>query len=83
MKININNTVKVRLNDLGRKIINEHNDKIKLRYPIFKGSLIETDDKGWSTWQLWELMAIFGPYISLGKDSPIGYEIEIENVDKL
>jgi len=60
MDININDIVKVRLNDAGRKI---------LKNEPYVLARIEDKD-GWSEWQLWELMRIFGPHLSLGAAPP-------------
>ena len=62
MKFNINNDVKVKLNDKGRKITN---------------FTVKEDKDGWSKWQLWDLMSTFGKYISLGCATPFDTEIEI------
>ena len=34
------------------------------------------DEEGWSRWQLWALMDVFGPHMSLGVESPFGPVID-------
>lgn len=79
MKIfNINNYVRVKLNDQGRKICKDYHDN------LFKNSRMKPeytppaeDDDGWSKWQMWELMQKFGPHIYLGGEVPFDTQIEI------
>jgi len=60
MEFNINESVKVRLTKLGRKIINED------EYAIIPSE----DEEGWSEWQLWVLMQTFGPHMGNGMRIP-------------
>ena len=53
MKFDINDEVKIRLTDYGRKILKSK------KYL----ALINEDKNGWSEWQLWLLMDIFGGYL--------------------
>lgn len=75
---NINNYVRVKLNDHGRKICKDYHDD------LFKSSRMKPeytppveDDDGWSKWQMWELMQKFGPHIYLGGEVPFDPQIEI------
>ena len=72
MKFNINNEVRVKLNDQGRKIYADRYSAIG----SFQTKAKE-DAEGWSVWQLWYLMAVFGPHISLSQTPPFETEIEI------
>ena len=65
MKFNINNLVKVKLTDQGKRILGN--------IPL---SLPEEDESGWSEWQLWHLMSVFGNDIYNGCILP--FEINIE-----
>lgn len=67
VKFNINDDVRVRLTDIGRRILDKD------------GSLefVKTDKDGWSTFQFWVLMEIFGKYIYNGCSVPFKTEIEI------
>lgn len=49
--INVNENVRVRLTDRGRAISSA-------------AGLTVTEREGWSDWQMWEMMAIFGPYFA-------------------
>lgn len=75
MNLNINADVKVKLTNYGRNILLEDYKKscIDIKYfpPI-------EDDEGWSTWQLWRLMQIFGKHMRLGVgEAPFETEIII------
>lgn len=83
--INLNQTVRVKLTDKGRRIneqihhafvaaLKERNSKITL--PAYTPPVEDAD--GWSNWQLWDLMARFGWYIDLGSaEQPFEYTIEV------
>jgi hypothetical protein len=80
MKFNINQDVRVQLNDTGRAIVKEYHDKIfKSMKKDFPFRPKKEDANGYSTWQLWDLMATFGPHISMAKNPPFDLEIEIKN----
>ena len=73
--INLNETVKVKLNETGLKIyenrvkeLNEILEKnnAKTKFPIYP----KRDDKGYVNFQLWDLMSIFGKRIHIGCDAP-------------
>lgn len=68
VKFNINNVVKVKLTDLGRKILAADTH----RYIVLK-----EDRAGWSEWQLWELMQVFGPHLYMGASLPFEAEITL------
>lgn len=68
MEFNINDYVRVRMTDDGRKVC----ERAKLR-------VYEQD--GWSIWQLWELMAIFGSHIYMG--GPTLFETTIDIPEKV
>ena len=56
MEFNVNENVKVRLTESGKKIyLKEH-----------LSSLPEVDSEGYTQMQLWEVMNVFGPHLSLG-----------------
>jgi hypothetical protein len=78
MRFNINDRVRVKLTDLGRKIHRENWEPIvapRAYHPR------DEDKDGWSEWQMWELMNMFGPHLANG--SPVPFETEIEIVDGL
>lgn len=80
MKFNINDSVRVRLTDVGRgAILRNHNSLFGAKAGSFTPRKVEEDEDGWSTWQLWCLMQEFGPHMRNG--SPIPFETEIEIIE--
>jgi hypothetical protein len=71
MKFNINDDVKVKLTPVGFEIHRKYwapytsNDYIPPR----------VDDEGYSTFQLWDLMVIFGSHIHMWGNNPFETEI--------
>ena len=65
MKFNINETVLVKLTDYGREIWRTSNLSLNLPPP----TPVAEDREGWSSWQMWLLMEVFGPYIHMGATS--------------
>lgn len=69
MKINLNDNVRVKLNDRGRFIWNRywvlatHNDDHSMNSKI-------TED-GYLQEQLWVVMNVFGPHLQMGFDQPM------------
>lgn len=74
-KFNINNKVRVKLTDRGRKI---HFDNFK-ELKLFQYSPPKEDEDGWSEWQLWVLMQEFGKHLENGCNIPFETEIEFIN----
>ena len=81
MKFNINNYVRVKLNDRGKKILREQHEKFIADNPRisdeFKEFKLPIDDDGWSKWQMWKLFETFGQHMWLGCVIPFETEIEI------
>jgi hypothetical protein len=82
MKVNVNNEVKIRLTDEGRKILMEAHDKRNEEHNGAFGDYAppREDQFGWSTWQLWHLMREFGPHMYNGCKVPFEAEIELLGV---
>ena len=77
LKVNINDSVRVRLTDHGRKLHREHWDRfVGDAYPY---RAPEEDEQGWSGWQLWDLMSVFGEHMCMAGPLPFETEIEIES----
>lgn len=70
---NINANVWVRLTDEGRRIFSDEQAK----YPEHYRLRLEEDD-GWSRWQFWELMSIFGARMFNGCNVPFETTIRLE-----
>ena len=66
--INLNESVKVKLTDFGISLY-------KLRY----NNDPEKDEQGYTSFQLWTLMNIYGPYIGMAKDSPFDLDILLKD----
>ena len=85
MKLNVNDKVRARLTDLGRKTLAvlraKTNEDFAARFPnaTLRLSLAVPEEDGWSWWQLWELMATFGEFC--GNGMPLMFETEIEIQD--
>jgi hypothetical protein len=75
---NINDHIKVRLTARGREIHKLEYDcanpkYIKEKYPYQPP---QEDKDGWSRWQAWHFMSLFGGYMSQGSDLPAETEIK-------
>ena len=69
-KLNLNDIIKVKLTDLGKNIYyhrfdnlnewitNHGGDPLERTYP-------EVDDEGYSKFQLWQFMKLYGPYMEM------------------
>lgn len=84
--INLNDIVKVKLNDIGKDICYHKYDEVNEVIRRNGGRLIElrmpeVDDEGYTAFQLWELMMLFGPHIALGEQPPFGTNILYEVQD--
>lgn len=74
-KFNVNEYVKVKLNDLGISILkarhNELNGMIRARGGKGFGEFeLKVDEEGYTKFPLWELMNIFGHAMVMGLDVP-------------
>ena len=81
MKFNINDKVRVKLTDHGRKVYRDDHfafwqDRSSRYVPSYVPP--KEDAEGWSEWQLHALMAAFGSYCHMG--SPVPFETTIELV---
>jgi len=81
LNLNINDHVKVRLTDLGRRLHRQHWDKVFSSHimspPRYQPP--RDDGSGWSEFQLHELMSLFGQHIGPGfSDLPFEPEIRID-----
>jgi hypothetical protein len=73
MKININDEVKVKLTENGREIYFHKDDEHRKQEvaekgyypPYFQPQYPRVDDEGYTTFQIWELMQIYGKHINV------------------
>ena len=71
-KFNINDIVKVKLTDYGEKVLSAYFKAYEKYLPNNCDAIYETDAAGYKTFQLWDLMNIFGEHIFPG--APICFE---------
>lgn len=74
--MNVNDAVRVRLTGKGRSILNRNG----LSDRLLPGRSNEEKD-GWSKWQLWDLMSVFGFNVYNGCTMPFETTIEVEVVE--
>lgn len=80
IRFNLNDNVKVKLNEYGHQIHKQwHADFLDLLRPEYRMNHPyrppTEDEEGYSSWQLWSLMQIFGPHIELGRFPPFSTEM--------
>ena len=79
MKFNINDNVKVKLSQAGFDILRGEHEKLRKAVPMlgeFKPPTV--DDDGYTQFQLWNLMEVFGKYFYMSNSNyPFQMEIEI------
>ena len=69
IEFNINDTIKVKLTDKGKEILNKwiaEGNKLCGMEPDFIPSCYQEDEDGYIHPQLWDFMSIFGPYFACG-----------------
>ena len=73
IKINLNEYVKVKLTDLGKDIYYRWYDELNARLGtvIYEPKFPKEDDKGYTYFQLWDFMEIYGKYIGMTKPNVI------------
>ena len=80
VKISLNDKIKVKLTEKGKKIYFEHikncNERISERYKI--PSVLKIDKKGYTMFQLWDFMKMYGEYMLLGEELPCDCEVIID-----
>ena len=71
--INLNDKIKVKLTDLGKDIYYHRFDDLNKRYRrvIAKPSYPEVDEDGYTTFQLWCFMELYGEHIGMAKPNVI------------
>lgn len=81
MKFNINDTIKIKLNEKGKQILQKEYGELNAKLPAgckWKFELPKEDENGYSSWQLWSVMGRFGPHIYLGCEVPFDAEILLD-----
>lgn len=67
IKVNINDVIKVKLTDLGKEIVQKNFDELQAWYPTIPlQTIYPIDDDGYTEFQLWAFMSIFGEHLYNG-----------------
>jgi len=82
---NVNDYIYVKITEEGHKIYEEYIEKltneIREYFPKSKNlelPLANSDKNGWTKFQLWNFMQIFGEHFHIGVDGPIETTIRFE-----
>ena len=73
MKINLNEYIKVKLTDLGKDIYYHRFDTLNDYYgrEVLKPRFPKEDENGYTKFQLWEFISLYGQYIGMGTPNVI------------
>ena len=73
VKINLNETVKVKLTQFGKDIYTRQYDEVAKKYPLLKISRpeIRIDENGYTEFTLWQFMNLYGSYMEIGEPEVI------------
>ena len=67
IKVNINDVIKVKLTDLGKEIVQKNFDELRAWYPTIPlQTIYPIDDDGYTEFQLWTFMSMFGEHLYNG-----------------
>ena len=76
---NVNDDVFVKITDYGKSCMAKDDLEFSRKYgDILPARKIVEDADGWSRWQLWVLMQIFGKHVSMGQNNPFEMNIMID-----
>lgn len=86
-KLNINQYVKVKLNDSGIAILKARRDEVNKKIHANGGKglgefELKVDEEGYTKFPLWELMNIFGHVMVMGLETPFETDIIIKPIIK-
>ncbi len=82
MTLNINYNIKAKLNDYGVEILKaRHRQLVESSQGAYNQpfTLPSTDENGYSIFQFWTFMQIFGPHLHLGSEMPFEADIIISD----
>ena len=69
-EFNINSSINVKLTETGMAILRNRHNELQQKFPAvgeFKAP--EVDENGYCSFQLWELMQVFGNYMYMGNNN--------------
>lgn len=80
IKFNINHQVKVKVTDYGYDVWLEYSNQFAKYSPTYPIITIEElkanqDEDGYTEFQMWDMMSIFGPKMKMGLKNPIDTNI--------
>lgn len=80
---NLNNKIKVQLTDAGRSVYREHYESLRDYFkhtPVYE---VREDADGWSEWQAWHFMEIFGQHFGHSSKQPawMGVKVWVDSID--
>jgi hypothetical protein len=78
INFNINNNVHVKLTRHGVEVMRSNHEEMRCTLPFMEK---ETDEEGYSVWQMWELMGMFGSNITMGLELPFNTDIKLEQLE--
>ena len=79
IEFNVNRYVYVKLTDIGRDELRRQHEDLRKSFPSLKEyHAEEEDDKGFSKWQLHDLMSRLGHMCMIGFDLPFETNIKID-----
>ena len=80
LKFNINRYIKVKLNDKGKDIYYHKNDWLNnyTGKEVIKPNYPDVDNEGYTKFQAWEFMEIYGSHLRIGFDVPFECDILIQ-----
>lgn len=84
LRINLNEWIKVKLTDLGKEIYYHQYDELNKTYKwkMFKPSFPKEDEDGYTRFQLWEFIQLYGVHIGMAMPNVINpLEIVYEGED--
>ena len=73
IRIHLNDSVKVKLTDFGKDIFYHKFDDVNKHWgrEVIKPHFPKQDDEGYSTFQLWDFMSLYGEHIGMGRQNVI------------
>lgn len=87
MKLNLNDNIKVKLTDLGKDIYYHQYDNLNAAYgvEICKPKYPKVDEDGYTTFQLWTFIELYGSHIGMGLPNviePIEIVFDVPTAEK-
>lgn len=78
VKININDSIKIKLRPKGEMLIATERARLQAVFPGHDWTnFMKPDADGYLKMQIWTMMEFFGPHTSIGCDSPIETDVWI------